>query len=88
MTGRITLAILAERFCAREDITIRELRGRSKRFNLANLRRRFIVEARETTGRSTTQIGIFLDNRDHSTISHAIKYERMRSAALIYQGAR
>lgn len=81
MDGRPTMASIATEIALKHDLTLADLRGR-------NCSQRFVIPRHDAmaaiyaTGRySTTQIGRFFGDRDHTSAMHGIKKSEERNAA-------
>lgn len=67
-----TMAQIALEYAKRYDMDVVTLRGREQRQALSLPRARAMA-AMQKAGFSTTQIGRYMDGRDHTTVCHAIK---------------
>lgn len=69
----MTMAQIAAEICAEHQITLAQLRGRSRLKPLADARQAFMVRAHAERRWSNSVIGRFLDGRHPSTILCLVK---------------
>ena len=70
---KVKLTALAKVVAKRNGLHITELTGHLRKNYATHPRFTFIWIARRKLGHSTTQIGRFLEGRDHTSICHATK---------------
>ena len=78
-TGAYTLKLIADRVCRFHDVSPEELRGVSRKAQVALARMCVCYWARQLIGCSYPHIGRFLD-RDHTTVLHAERVYRKRAS--------
>lgn len=76
-----TLRGMADEVCFRHGISLAALRGPGRRRNVAWPRQEFIWMARKTGRFTTTQIGRFLGDRDHTTVIYGARRHAERAKA-------
>lgn len=76
-TFRETTVVVARHF----DLTLSELKGKSRQQHIADARALAMFVARRLTGSSYARIGRFFGGRDHSTVLHACQKTERRLAS-------
>jgi len=67
------LHLIAKATCSIYSISINELRSKSRLHSIAIARHNFIVIAYKTHLYSYRALGVYLNNRDHSTMLHGVR---------------
>lgn len=70
---RPTMRALALSIARKHGINLAEMKSLRRTKNIWVARREFYFRAATELGKSQTQIGIFLDNRSHTTVGHGIR---------------
>jgi chromosomal replication initiation ATPase DnaA len=68
-----SLSTIARMICHSENITEQQLKGGHRNKNIVWARKIFCWLAYSQSDKSTTQVGLFLGGRDHSTIIYCIR---------------
>ena len=73
-----TLRQILKDVCERHDVTEDDVRGPSRLKYIANARHEFCATAYSRGKRSMKQIGVFLGDRDHTTVLNGIRRHEKR----------
>lgn len=69
----MSMAEIAKVVCEKHGISVAQLKGPNRAQAYVNARREFVVIAYKQKNRSSTAIGRFLGDRDHSTVLHLLR---------------
>lgn len=75
-----TMRQIAEAFAAEAGVTVEQLRGARRSRDISHPRQKLMHRLYATGRWSTTQIGIFLGHRDHSTVIYGWREHAKRMA--------
>lgn len=74
--GTSPMMAIAIEVAAEHSISVALLRGHAHRYKLCKVRAEFINRCRRELGRSSTVIGRFMNQRDHSSVLYHINGKR------------
>jgi chromosomal replication initiation ATPase DnaA len=79
----LTIAHIASDVAKKHGLSVVELRGKSQIRRIAHARHEAFWRCRRETPYSTTTIGIWFGDRDHTTVIHGVSWheKRMRAVA-------
>ncbi len=74
-----TMAEIVEAVARKHGVTVKQLKGSGRARWIAHPRQEAMARMKTEAGKSTTAIGIFLGNRDHTTVIYGIRQHLKRS---------